>query len=104
MIHFTKGGLSWKCKEDEVDERHGKMDMQAYQEWYSVLEQYSRPLLTYETDRLIALKGIANEMQKSRSNRYCLGIWMADLLGQLLWMCKASTLEMDALHGIPSWT
>ena len=46
-----------------MDERHGKMDMQAYQEWYSVLEQYSRPLLTYETDRLIALKGIANEMQ-----------------------------------------
>ena len=43
-------------------------------------------------------------MQKSRSDRYCLGIWTADLPRQLLWMCEASAPEMDTLHGIPSWT
>lgn len=87
-----------------MDERHGEIDMQAYQEWDAVLERYSGSLLTYETDRFIALQGIANEMKKSRSDRYCLGIWTANLPGQLLWVCKASTPEMDALHGIPSWT
>jgi len=30
MVHFTKGGLSRKCKEVEVDERHSKIDMQVY--------------------------------------------------------------------------
>jgi hypothetical protein len=42
-------------------------------------------------------------MQKSRRDWYCLGIWTADLPGQLLWMCEASTPEMDALHSIPPW-
>ena len=68
MVHFTKGGLSWKCKEVEMDERHGEIDMQAYQEWDAALERFSGSLLIYETDRLIALQGIANEMQKSRSD------------------------------------
>ena len=104
MVHFTKGGLSWKYKEVEMDERHGEIDMQAYQEWDAALERYSGSLLIYEMDRLITLQGIANEMQKLRSDRYCLGIWAADLPGQLLWMCEASTPEMDALHGIPSWS
>jgi len=51
-----------------MDERHGEIDMQAYQEWDAALERFSGSLLIYETDRLIALQGIANEMQKSRSD------------------------------------
>src|SRR6266700_4202608 len=52
MVHFMKGGLCWKCKEVEVDERHSKIDIQVYQECDSVSGQYPDSLLTYETDRL----------------------------------------------------
>ena len=38
-------------------------------DWGSIVEHYSARLLTYATDKLIALQGIVNELGKKYSER-----------------------------------
>lgn len=65
-VHFTDGGLSWKCRNIELDEWDGDIDMVEYPMWDVMMQSYSDSEFTYESDRLIALQGLANEIQKAR--------------------------------------
>jgi hypothetical protein len=38
--------------------------------WMEYVEDYSQCILTYESDRLIALEGLANKLGKWQSGRY----------------------------------
>ena len=105
MVHFMPGGLTWKCKQIVLDERDCENDIGEYFSWTAIVSDYSGRGLTRETDRPIALRGIANEMQKTRHDRYHLGIWTADLPEQLLWsMENTSYHPLESLPGMPSWT
>ena len=104
MVHFTEGGLSWKCKEEETDELGNHMDMQEYPDWDLMITRYSEAKFTFEADRLIALQGLATEMQKARKDRYCFGIWTADLPNQLLWMRTETCHYSEAVPNTPSWS
>jgi hypothetical protein len=53
--------------------------------WSSVIEQYSRLKLTYESDRLSALSGLAKLSENFRPGRYIAGMWEKDIQYQLLW-------------------
>ena len=49
-------------------------------DWGSIVEHYSARLLTYATDKLVALQGIVNELRKKYPERiYAQGLWMNDL-------------------------
>lgn len=64
IVHFTEGGVGWKCGELEIDEYDDPRDMQLYSEWDSLLQDYSIAEFTFDKDRLIALQGLASEMQR----------------------------------------
>lgn len=104
IVHFTEGGLSWKCREEETDELGNYMDMEEYPEWDFMLKVHSEAKFTFEADRLIALQGLATEMQKARKDRYCFGIWTADLPNQLLWMRTEIRHYSEAVPNTPSWS
>jgi hypothetical protein len=77
-------------------------------EWEHLVERYSETNLTRETDRLIALQGIANILSESRhrkSQGYHFGHWIgADDTGIMLcWMTKQylSTLDGGGLQVCP---
>jgi hypothetical protein len=57
----------------------------ASQVWYDVVESYSRGKLTSPTDKLIALKGITDEVARARKLTYLHGLWKQQLLTDLLW-------------------
>jgi hypothetical protein len=102
IVHFTEAGVSWKCRELEINEYDDPMDMQQYPEWDSLLQRYSDAEFTFNKDRLIALQGFALEMQIGRNDHYYFGLWTADLPEQLLCM-RVETFD-DGLPDTPSWT
>jgi Heterokaryon incompatibility protein (HET) len=55
--------------------------------WFTVISQYAKLGLTEETDRLIALSGLASAVSKHRSpdDSYLAGMWKEDLGHGLFW-------------------
>ena len=53
--------------------------------WIGIVERLSRSKLTYASDKLIAVAGLAVDMQKHVKCAYLAGLWRADMEHQLLW-------------------
>jgi hypothetical protein len=94
--------VSWKCGEHEVDEYNNRCDTQQYPGRDPFLQSYSEAEFTFNEDCLIALQGLASEMQIARNDHYYFGIWSANLPEQLLWMREG--IFADGLPDAPSWS
>lgn len=53
--------------------------------WAQLVELYSGCQLTRASDKLIALSGLANQLQNNVSDVYVSGLWTKDLCQQLCW-------------------
>ena len=59
----------------------------AYRYWNTIVEHYSEKILTEESDRLIALYGVAQWIKQQHTHdEYVAGMWKEHLLNQILWM------------------
>jgi hypothetical protein len=56
-----------------------------YDLWEEIVRVYSSSLLTFSDDKLVALSGIAKQLQDKLNDRYIAGLWMNFLPSQLLW-------------------
>lgn len=101
-VHFTWGQLFWECNainfcsawpDGKTPWDWGrfthltgllKKPVLEYH-WDSIVEEYSKHSLTYGTDRLIAISGVARAMQQAQNRQYCVGLWKEDLINQLCW-------------------
>jgi hypothetical protein len=77
--------------------------------WYSVIFEYTQRNLTYCSDRLVALAGIASECHTRYfpDAQYLAGIWSTDLPGGLLWtqsLPKCKDRDPPALPDLPTWS
>ncbi|WPH02651.1 Hypothetical protein R9X50_00551600 [Acrodontium crateriforme] len=72
--------------------------------WWRIVEDYSARKLTHLSDKLIALSGIVNLVQKMRNDMYVVGMWEQDLPEALLWYNDGSESEAGTVSGIPSWS
>ncbi|KAF8853353.1 HET-domain-containing protein, partial [Acephala macrosclerotiorum] len=83
FIQDFKNGLSGKLTElDNPQTKDGQIFTRA---WFLTIEAYTRRNITYETDRLTALAGLATEYQKTTNDLYLAGLWKRNLLDGLLW-------------------
>jgi len=78
------------------------------QTWYDVVEPYSRAKLTFPTDKLVALKGIEDEVARATKFTYLYGLWKERLVTDLLWFAiegpgKRLTRD-DGVHVAPTWS
>lgn len=53
--------------------------------WYTIIESYTRSSLTFSTDRLIAIQGIVQEVQRVTKSQFVAGLWSNHLVECLLW-------------------
>jgi hypothetical protein len=53
--------------------------------WLDIVEEYSRLRLSYESDRLPALTGVATVFERKINSQYLAGIWENDVARGLLW-------------------
>lgn len=74
--------------------------------WWALVEDYTERSLTYASDRLIAIAGIANQLRVRTNDEYVAGFWRQDLVHSLLWSAPAYeyTIRPIELSNIPSWS
>ena len=84
-----------------------------YQLWSSIVYAYSRSALSFGSDKLIAIAGLAKVMEQLLQDRYVVGLWEKYFVSQLLWkvaglfMANGSTTKPShrpAPHRAPTWS
>ncbi|RYO96347.1 hypothetical protein DL764_007483 [Monosporascus ibericus] len=76
-------------------------------DWGDIVAEYTRRKLTYQTDKLVAIQGIANAVAPIVSRTYFAGIWVdtprAVLMG-LVWSSRFRGADSRRLDVVPSWS
>lgn len=106
VLHFTTTAMAFECDTCSVLERgpgsdslfgfdrdrkrlvHKTADSpytKYYDRWLQIVQSYSHLKLTYNTDRLPALSGIACLVASKTSDQYVAGLWKNDIAAGLLW-------------------
>ncbi|KAF2502330.1 HET-domain-containing protein [Lophium mytilinum] len=106
-IFFTGKELLWKCRsgqkcecmqedyeyqnindldKDFWERAHSDDAIERFGGWRSLLSIYSRKDITYDSDRLPAISGLAKYMQARGTGIYLAGVWKDDLLESLIWL------------------
>ena len=72
--------------------------------WYEVVQAYSKCNLTREGDKLIALSGVAQRIQKLTGWRYLAGVWDETLFHDLLWNLEGDAKRRKMSYVAPTWS
>jgi hypothetical protein len=75
-------------------------------EWVDMVELYRTCGLTFETDRLKAIAGLARVFQPKLKCRYLAGVWEYQFLPQLMWSCVSTDeprVRSKTYHA-PTWS
>jgi hypothetical protein len=107
LVTFMPRGVTWICRTTSVTETgrlFNSFDLE--QQWLKLLQWYTRRNLTHPSDRTEAIRGIAEEIQRSRKDRYVpkYGVWEDRLSVQLLWTCVGPYFDDGNLPDLPSWS
>lgn len=86
--------------QSEMTKTSEESRLDGYAYWDGIVDVYSRSALTRQEDKLIALSGIAQEMNVLLNDEYLAGLWKNHLPSQLLW---SVTTPLIANHGNPSF-
>ncbi|WXC56409.1 hypothetical protein SNK03_002346 [Fusarium graminearum] len=72
--------------------------------WRDLIVQYSQKQITFRTDGLPAVAGLATEWSDKLTGRYLAGLWGKDLLNGLRWMPDEKDSEEELSYIAPSWS
>ena len=124
ILHFTQSELIWECKsevcaEDGINPRGlysirlpqqlMRCEKDPYNGWHNLISTYSVRQLTYESDRLPALSGVAAKISAWIQSDYLAGLWKKNLPLDLCWsidyqISSASVPQVSPSQYIaPSW-
>lgn len=94
-LHFHPSELVMECRAGLRCECTGldtfatnplrNFDDMSFTSWFGIVEEFSRLRLTYQSDRLQALKGVAEVFREKLGCQYLSGVWASDLAKGLLW-------------------
>ena len=123
VLHFGPQELLWECNEvstcqcssdtfakcsRKIDHRRALKEgshAQIADYWRSLVETYSTLKLSYNSDRLPALSGLATQFKDYRKDSYNAGVWqdsfVEDLLWYVYWTDPATRVERGTM---PSWS
>lgn len=72
-------------------------------QWYNVVTEYTIRHLTYQSDKLPAISGIAKAFQRRTGYTYLAGLWKEDLIAGIAWSLVQPSDEIIS-PTLPSWT
>ena len=72
--------------------------------WNEMVYIYTRARLTYESDRIVALSGVATMLQVRTGMTYLAGLWKELLPDGLTWRCSKSETITKAQRRRPTWS
>ncbi|PMD42949.1 HET-domain-containing protein [Hyaloscypha variabilis F] len=119
VLHFGPQELIWECASETTCEcslidpfTPKQIHTQALQiksafkkmtRWHEVVEEYSKLALTFESDRLPALRGLITQFQSWETFRNVAGLWEGYLLFDLLWEAAGPERTRPDKRVIPTW-
>ncbi|XPS92120.1 hypothetical protein M3J09_001526 [Ascochyta lentis] len=127
VLHFTSTAMAFECDTCTVLERGPGSDslfgfdagrkrlihrasnaceniyIKYYDPWLHIVQSYSQLQLTYTTDRLPALSGIACLVASQTADDYVAGLWRKDIVAGLLWYVWPPQ-SVIATYVAPSWS
>ncbi|KAK7750830.1 hypothetical protein SLS62_007229 [Diatrype stigma] len=77
-----------------------------YDAWYAIIEEYSVKELSFDTDKLPALSGLAGLFHEAHGSTYAAGLWKEDLQFGLAWYVASNDsrpVKGEQGRG-PSWS
>lgn len=135
VLHFAADQLYWECSGQEANEAFagglpgepgeqfkqllpfsGMVNLEnpeykgrgPYIVWDQVMKAYSAGNLSRQSDRLVALSGVARKLQRHviPYDTYLAGLWKADLPFQLLWDVEEREQSIHRWEGYvaPTWS
>jgi len=107
IIAFMPYGITWICHETSLDEAGRSHEVFNHDKWwFSLLHGYTTRSLTFPSDRTEAIKGIVDEIQIYRKDRYIpeYGVWEEEFVPQLLWLSDGPQFDDGKLPYIPTWS
>jgi Heterokaryon incompatibility protein (HET) len=73
--------------------------------WKSIVEHYTSSTLSYRTDKLVAIGGLARMVQMILKSEYFAGLWQEGFADQLLWYKDPPPTAKESLEYVaPSWS
>jgi hypothetical protein len=72
--------------------------------WYRLVNDYSARMITFETDKLPAISGVAKAAQRSIQQEYKAGLWLNDIIEGLLWSSSGPGAVKAVEYVAPSWS
>lgn len=76
--------------------------------WYRILNEYSLRQLSFESDRLDAISGLAERLSRITGDEYIGGMWKSNLLECLQWRPDTQDRGKEAIrqtrHRAPTWS
>lgn len=123
IIHFTESQCIWECLQARGSEMMGSMEprddamktrMRGTQRietvWQKAIHDYGKRSLTYVTDRLPAMSGVASRFQPLFKTEYIAGLWRQRMVLDLAWERSGVLSVVDVAlkpsmdNSVPSWS
>jgi hypothetical protein len=125
ILHYTQAELIWECKSEIVSEDGARplgfysmglsqkllrAKEDPYSTWNYLIESYSVRKLTFESDKLPAVSGVATRIHAIVGSEYLAGLWKANMPNDLCWSVDyiSSPSSEPQLHPnsfiAPSWS
>ena len=124
ILQFTQSELIWECKSDvcaedgirprglysiRLPQQLMRCEKDPYSGWHKLISSYSVRRLTYESDRLPALSGVAAKISAWTQSDYLAGLWKKNLPLDLCWSigyqisCASVPRVAPSQYIAPSW-
>jgi Heterokaryon incompatibility protein (HET) len=129
ILHYASNEMIWECKssmhcecggyEKEQDNRVTSLDfdgvyygadpLKIVAEWFVIVKNYTARRLQRESDKLVALAGIARHLRRPDLGRYFAGIWEVAFVRSLLWFAMRHQHTLTSARNLrayvaPSWS
>lgn len=124
-IHFNRAEIAWECRKcircecglDFIGSsgspklqmwetyRLEPDDLKRWRKWRSIVKLYSLRYLSYDSDTLPALSGLAKRWLTGEAGQqqYLAGLWRASILNDLLWY-KPRRSKRPINYQAPTWS
>ena len=121
-LRFGSTEMSWDCqcfhlRESRIDAYNpSKISMEvlrpyltasrppSYYSWYTMVFFFNKRLLTYDTDKLPSVLGLATEVARFQNGTYYAGLWWEDMASGMLWFRGWPELKKPSEYLAPSWS
>ncbi|TGO12541.1 hypothetical protein BTUL_0086g00160 [Botrytis tulipae] len=117
-LHFTESQLFWECRTNQACETFPDtlprvlcndslyLPKQESQSWSDIIRVYSNCSLTYDSDCLIAIGGVARQLQNKNGDKYFAGLWQSRIREQMCWYIDGfiTKTPKENTWRAPSWS